>query len=96
MGLKEEYQNLNTAKLIEKTCREKLIAEPSEGMFPGFIMDDLLKGIKTVGPEWIWLGDEFCTKRELTYIDDLIHDDHLLEEGKNLFTHNNSILITTH
>lgn len=96
LGLKKEYQNLYAAALIEKTCMKNLIVEPSEGLFPEFIMDDLLNGIKTVGHEWIWCGDEFCTERKLVYIDDLMHDNNLLEQGKNLFTHDNSILITTH
>ncbi|MGN1400808.1 MAG: hypothetical protein ACI4XL_04825, partial [Bacillus sp. (in: firmicutes)] len=96
MGLKKEYQDLHTATLIEKTCRENLIAEPNEGLFPAFIMNDLLKGIKIMGHEWIWLGDEFCTVRKLEYMDDLIQDHQLIEQGNNLFTHDNSILITTH
>lgn len=95
-GLREEYQDQNTAELIHKTCREKLISAPSEGSFPETIMNGLLEAIKITGHEWIWLGDEFCTERKLMYIDDLIRDNNLLGQGKNLFTHDNGMLITTH
>jgi hypothetical protein len=96
LGLKEEYQDINSGRLIEKTCREKFIAVPNEGLFPEFIMNDLLRIIKIIGHEWLWFGDEFCTERKLEYIDDLINDNNMLNQGKNLFTHDNSILIATH
>lgn len=60
-------------------------------------MNNLLKSIKTIGHEWIWHGDEFCTERNLAYIDDFIDNNNLLEDAKpNLFTHDHRILITTH
>jgi len=96
-GLKEKYQDQHSALLIEKTCREKMLGIPTEGAFPEFIMNDVLSAIKTIGHEWIWLGDEFCTERKLEYIDDLIEDNNILDyRAKNLFTHDNRILITTH
>lgn len=97
LGLNERYQDINSGLLIKKTCKEKRIAAPFEGKFPEFIMNGLLKGIKTIGHEWIWSGDEHCTERKLEYIDDLIKDNDMLDHrAKNLFTHDNSILITTH
>jgi len=94
-SLKKEYEDEKTASIIEKICRENLIVEPQEGMLPPVIMDDLLKGLQTVGHDWIWIGDEFCTERKLVYINDLMNDNHLLDQRKNLFTHDHSILITT-
>ncbi|MFE8697404.1 DUF2711 family protein [Cytobacillus sp. FJAT-53684] len=96
LGLKKEYQDVQSARLILETCEKERIIQPTEGFFPEFVMNHLLKSIKTIGHDWIWLGDEFCTERKLEYIDDLISDNNVLGERKNLFTHDSSILITTH
>lgn len=95
-GLREEYQDVRMAELIHKTCRENEMSAPSEGCFPEIIMNELLEALKTLGHEWLWFGDEFCTERKLMYIDELARDNNLLDQGKNLFTHDNGILITTH
>lgn len=95
-GLKEEYQDARTAELIHETCIKNGMSAPSEGSFPDIIMNDLLEAFKTLGHEWLWFGDEFCTERKLVYIDELIRDNDMLDQGKNLFTHDNGILITTH
>ncbi|MGN7400001.1 DUF2711 family protein [Cytobacillus praedii] len=95
-GLREEYQDENIAQMIKNTCRDKKIGEPTEGLFPYFIMDNLLKGIKALGHNWIWCGNEFATERKLTFIDDIITDNNLLDQCKNLFTNDHHLLITTH
>lgn len=60
-------------------------------------MAGLLESIKNLGHDWIWCGDEHCTERKLEYTEDLINDlDLLHRERRNLFTHDQSILITTH
>ncbi|TYS48674.1 DUF2711 family protein [Bacillus infantis] len=97
LGLNKTYANEEIAKVIHDTCDQHKIIYPTEGYFPELIMDKLLQGIKNIGYDWIWRGDEFCSKRKLEYIDDLIEDANLLEiEDKNLFTHDNNILLTTH
>lgn len=100
LGLKKEYQDLQSAKLVQETCEKEKIVQPAEGLFPEFIMNNLLESIKTIGHEWIWHGDEFCTERTLEYIDDFINNNNMLDDLKNgkrnLFTHDNNILITTH
>lgn len=96
LGLREEHEDLETAALIETAILKNSIAPPNEGQFPEFVMNNILKEITNLGHNWIWVGDEFCSKRKLEYITDLITDNNKLDDGKNLFTHDNSILITTH
>lgn len=96
LGLRKEYENENIAKVIRDTCRNEEIAEPTEGFFPYFIMDHLLMGIKSIGHNWIWCGDEFASERKLKFINDIIKDNNMLDQCKNLFTNDNQILITTH
>lgn len=72
------------------------MSAPSEGCFSEIIMNELLDAFKTLGHEWLWFRDEFCTERKLVYIDELVRDSNMLDQDKNLFTHDNGILITTH
>jgi Protein of unknown function (DUF2711) len=96
-GLNKKYANEELAKLVADVCELNKIVYPTEGLFPEFVMDDLLLYIKKLGHDWIWCGDEFCTERRLEYTDDLIEDINMLHyERKNLFTHEQTILITTH
>ncbi len=96
-GLKKEFANDETAKIIANICEQEKIVCPTEGLFPEIIMAGLLESIKNLGHDWIWCGDEFCTERKLEYTEDLIKDlDLLHRERRNLFTHDQSILITTH
>ncbi|WP_343842218.1 DUF2711 family protein [Salinibacillus aidingensis] len=96
LRLKEEYQDKKTVQLIENTCIKEGIIEPVEGLFPPLVMNKLLKSIKRLGYNWMWIGDEFGTERKLEYIDDFVSHSDMLNKGKNLFTHNHNILITTH
>ncbi len=97
LGLNKTFANEEIAKIINDICDQNKIIYPTEGLFPEFIMDKLLQGIKNIGYDWIWRGDEFCTERKLEYICDLIEDVNLLDnEHRNLFTHDNHILLTTH
>ncbi|WLR57354.1 DUF2711 family protein [Mesobacillus subterraneus] len=94
LGLKKEFQVKKLAKLIDSICEQHHLIPPDEGFLPDLIMNDLLGAIKKESYDWIWVGDEFCTERKLEYIDDLISQDTLGRH--NLFTHDQSILITTH
>ncbi|MGR3763096.1 DUF2711 family protein [Rossellomorea sp. NS-SX7] len=97
LGLNKKYADDDTAKVIMDVCEQHEIVRPTEGLFPEFIMDELLQQIKKLGHDWIWCGDEFCTERKLEYMDDIINDSNMLNyERKNLFTHDQTILLTTH
>ncbi|KRE92168.1 hypothetical protein ASG89_33500 [Paenibacillus sp. Soil766] len=97
LGLKKQYANEETAKTIRDTCEKHRIIAPTEGFFPEFLMNKILRSLQHEGHEWIWSGDEFCTERKLEYIDDLINDNEALRnQHLSLFTHNNEVLLTTH
>ncbi len=98
LGLNKKYERKDWAKVMMDVCDEKKIVFPSEGVFPDLLMDDLLGSIKKEGYDWIWCGDEFCRERKLEYIDDCCKDDGTIlhRECRNLFTHNQKILVTTH
>lgn len=94
LGLKQHLCNEETSKLINETCEKHNLIEPIEGMLPQLIIDGICKAVQSIGFDWLWIGDEFCTKRKLEYIDDIIQSDNLSRH--NLFTPDKSILITTH
>ncbi|WP_144513926.1 DUF2711 family protein [Bacillus sp. FJAT-22090] len=97
LGLNKKFANEDLANMIRVVCEKKKIIAPEEGCFPNFLMSDLLSAIKKEGHEWIWYGDEFCSERQLVFMDDLIVDHNIFPlRPKNLFTHENEILITTH
>jgi hypothetical protein len=93
-GLQKHLCNEEVAELIEATCRSNRLIAPTEGMLPPIIIDRILKAIQSIGYDWLWVGDEFCTERKLEYIEDLIRNDSLFRH--NLFTPDKSLLITTH
>nr|WP_262370598.1 DUF2711 domain-containing protein [Sutcliffiella horikoshii] len=94
LGLKKEYENKEFKEIINTVIEKENLLPPTEGMLPELLINNLLGAIKKEKYDWIWVGDEFGTERKLEYIDDLIDQDTLARH--NLFTHDNSILITTH
>ncbi|WP_226679957.1 DUF2711 family protein [Sutcliffiella horikoshii] len=94
LGLKKEYENKKFTEIINTVSGKENLIPPTEGMLPELLINNLLGAIKKEKYDWIWVGDEFGTERKLEYIDDLINQDTLARH--NLFTHDNSILITTH
>ncbi|WP_424237750.1 DUF2711 family protein [Bhargavaea ginsengi] len=93
-GLKEKYADEQLAERVFAVCAEHRLVPPTEGFLPELLINDVLGAVKKEGYEWLWVGDEFCTERKLEYIDDLITGD--MMERNNLFTHDQSLLITTH
>lgn len=93
-GLKEKHADEQLAERVFAVCEEHRLIPPTEGFLPELLINDLLGAVKKEGYEWLWVGDEFCTERKLEYIDDLITGD--MMERNNLFTHDQSLLITTH
>ncbi|WP_096187349.1 DUF2711 family protein [Evansella halocellulosilytica] len=94
LGLNHKYENKKLEKIIDNVSEKHNLVPPSEGSLPDILINNLLEAIKKEKYDWIWVGDEFDTERKLEYIDDLINQDTLARN--NLFTHDNSILITTH
>jgi len=94
LGLNKKYANKNLKEIIDNVSEKYNLIPPSEGILPDILINKLLEAIKKENYNWIWVGDEFGTERKLEYIDDLINQDTLARH--NLFTHDNSILITTH
>ncbi|BCB04170.1 DUF2711 family protein [Bacillus sp. KH172YL63] len=97
-GLNKKYENKAYANLILEACEDHKIVYPAEGLFPDHSVNDLLAALQQEGYEWIWCGDEFCTRRKLEYIEDCREDNGTIldRECRNLFTHDHKILITTH
>lgn len=94
LGLNKKYENKKLEEIINYVSKKNKLIPPSEGLLPDILINKLLEAIKIEKYDWIWVGDEFGTERKLEYIDDLINKDTLARH--NLFTHDNSILITTH
>ncbi|MDZ5472322.1 DUF2711 family protein [Bacillus sp. 31A1R] len=94
LGLKKKYENKKLMEIIDIASKKYSLVPPSEGHLPDILINKLLEAIKREKYDWIWVGDEFGTERKLEYIDDLINQDTLASH--NLFTHDHSILITTH
>lgn len=95
MGLRKEYADQRLAEQMTETYERHNLAPPTEGLLPDLLINKVLDAVRDQGEDWIWVGDEFGTERKLEYILDLMNLD-TLSEHKNLFTHDHSMLITTH
>ncbi|MET3575605.1 DUF2711 family protein [Bhargavaea ullalensis] len=93
-GLIKKFADPELADAIDRASDIHRLIPPTEGFLPELIINKLFQGVKSECGEWLWVGDEFCTERKLEFIDDLITGD--APDGKNLFTHDQSLLITTH
>jgi Protein of unknown function (DUF2711) len=96
-GLNQQFADKDTAEVIHEVCEKNKLIIPSEGYFSELLLNKILDAIKKEGHEWIWCGDEFGTERKLQFIEDLIEDNNAFGNQRvNLFTHDASILLTTH
>ena len=95
-GLRDEYANEDAARKVSGLKEKERIYDPTEGFLPVGLINPLLEAIKSEGHDWIWVGDEFGSERKQEYLDDLWKSDELEWNRKNLFTHDNELLITTH
>ena len=93
-GIKKKFANEEFANRLTDLFDENIICPP-EGDIPPLLENRILSAIKTMGHEWLWVADEFGTERKLTWIDDLIEKDLVPSHGC-IFTHDHSVLITTH
>ena len=94
-GLKKEIANETYASCLNELTEKKNIIHPSEGELPPLLENRIYEAVKSLGHEWLWVGDEFGTERKLYWIDDLIEKDEIPSHGC-VFTHDHSLLVTTH
>ena len=64
-GLKQEFVNKEFAEQIDALVQQHHIVYPSEGDLPELLENRILRAIKTLGHNWLWVGDEFGTERKL-------------------------------
>lgn len=95
-GLRDKDANEEAAKRVSVLKDKERIYDPGEGFLPVELINPLLEAIKREGHDWIWVGDEFGSELKQEYIDDLWKSDKLEWNRKNLFTHDNELLVTTH
>ena len=93
-GLRKEFSNKSFSQKLDELEKQNII-HPQEGDLDPFLENRLLKVIKELGHNWLWVGDEFATERKLNWIEDLIEKDIVPSHGC-IFTHDHSLLITTH
>jgi len=96
-GLRAEFSNQEYSDKIELLAESDDILPPPEGSFSDLLHDKVLSYIQDVGHKWVWVGDEFGTKRKLYWIEDLKGQDAGPTTGHcNVFTPDKGILWTTH
>jgi hypothetical protein len=96
-GLVRELADEELAARLKDGLRRHNLLPPVEGMFPELSLEPVLSFIQSLGPQWLWVGDEFCTERKLHWIDDLkpAGAKTSLYRG-NVFTPDRSMLWTVH
>jgi hypothetical protein len=97
-GLKPEFSNEEYSTNIELLYGSDQILPPPEGFFSDLLHDKILQAIQSLGYEWVWVGDEFCSERKLYWIDDLKAQDAqaTVRRHCNVFTPDKELLWTTH
>ena len=92
-GLKKEFSDeLSCKKLCEL---DEEIIHPGEGQLSPLLENRLLKALKDIGYDWVWIGDEFGTERKLWWVEDLLEVEEVPYAG-SIFTPDKEVLITTH
>lgn len=94
-GVKKSLANETAAFELEELTEKREIIHPSEGEIPPLLENRIHESIKSLGYDWLWVGDEFGTERKLRWIDDLIKGDEL-SKPSCIFTPDNRLLVTTH
>lgn len=95
LGLKKELCNEHFVSYLKDLPKKTGIEFYSEGDLSPFLENRILEAIKSLGHQWLWVDDEFCSERKLHWIDDIIKGD-FLHPSANMFTHDNDLLVTTH
>lgn len=92
-----ETKDLDSLNKLRKTISKFGIIPPPEGFFQELLIDDMMKGLKTLGFEKIIIGDEFGFEKRETNIDEILNNHTELAAGENnIYTHGNEILFSVH
>jgi hypothetical protein len=96
-GLRSEFLNQEYADKIESLIESHQIVPPPEGYFSDLLHDRLLEAVQGLGYDWVWVGDDLCTERNLHWIEDLKGSDRKSSGGRcNVFTPDKGLLWTNH
>ncbi len=96
-GLRRELADEALGNRLNDGLRRHSLLPPVEGMFPELSLEPVLSFIQSLGPQWLWVGDEFCTERKLHWIDDLKPAGAKTSlVGGNLFSPDRAMLWTVH
>ncbi len=96
-GLKREMSDEALADGLNDCLSRHNLLPPVEGRFPELSLQPMLSFVQSLGPQWVWVGDEFCTERKLHWIDDLKPAGAKTSlYGGNVFTADKSMLWTVH
>jgi Protein of unknown function (DUF2711) len=96
-ALRAEVSSPEFAGRLAALFESHQIVPPDEGHFSDLLHDRVLGFLQQLGHSWVWVGDEFCTKRKLYWIDDLKGKEADATLGHcNVFTPDKSLLWTTH
>lgn len=94
-GLNAKYLNEDLSGVLRQLTEDEKIIHPQEGDLSPLIENRIYDSLKHLGRDWLWVGDEFCSERKLTWIDDLKQGDEIPWHGC-VFTPDKSILVTSH
>lgn len=94
-ALNKNFENQSAADQLVQLIEDQGLIPPTEGQLPPLLENRIFEAIKSLGYQWLWLGDQLCTKRELFWIDDLMGQDLVPLHG-NVFTPEHDLLLTTH
>jgi hypothetical protein len=94
-GLNAKFSKQDFSEILCELTETAKIIHPPEGDVSPLLENRLYDSLQHLGHEWVWVGDEFCTKRKLTWIDDLKKGDEIPCHGC-VFTPDKSIMITSH
>ena len=96
-GLAPGFADKTLTKQLDGALARHGLVVPGEGVFPELQHEAVLSFIQSLGHEWLWVGDELCTERELRWIEDLKPANAGLDRLRgNLFTPDKSLLWTVH
>lgn len=96
-GLNRYFENRDYAQRLDALCEAKGIVPPAEGEHPDLLHNEVLEIFQELGYEWVWVGDEFCTERQLHWIDDLKQEKVPTIAGHcNVFSPDKAMLWTVH
>jgi len=97
LGLKPEFANQEYSERLEDALERDGLIAPTEGEPPDLLHNAVLEVFQTLGHQWVWVGDEFCSERKLHWIEDLKTELVPTIKGHcNVFSPDKTLLWTVH